>query len=171
MKSTLILVACIVATAFLACTKANNSISTTPASPSALLNHHNFSNARYTGTNYSQSIPVDSANSMIGSYLNSIGYPSADTALRSLIFDADTLRAYLQDPSIATLKFMIAHRDGYKNSGYLGRYAGMNPEAVTMVIVGLNEQDQYVLNNRSEVYEHTAPCPNNCPGTSTALIQ
>jgi hypothetical protein len=57
---------------------------------------------------------------MLESYLSSVGYPSVDTAIRSLSFDADTLRAYLQNPNIVTLKFMVAHQPDYINGGHGG---------------------------------------------------
>jgi hypothetical protein len=109
---------------------------------------------------------------MLESYLSSVGYPSVDTAIRSLSFDADTLRAYLQNPNIVTLKFMVAHQPDYINGGHGGVPAGMAPGAMTMIVVGLNNNDQYVLNNRNEVYEHFATCPFTCPGSvNDAYIQ
>jgi hypothetical protein len=107
---------------------------------------------------------------MIGSYLQSVGYPAIDTAMRSLSFDADTLRAYLQNSNIVTLKFMIAHRPEYK-AIHKGKYAGMNPAAMTVVVVGQDQDDEYILNSRNEVYEHMFPCPERCNGNSSSLIQ
>ncbi len=76
--------------------------------------------ARYSGLDYSQAISISEANQMIGSYLSSINYAANDTTLRSLSFDADTLRSYLNDTShgkIVTLKFMLAHTPNYLASG------------------------------------------------------
>lgn len=126
--------------------------------------------ARYSGSDYSQAIKIDSANQMIASYLASINYPGNDTALRSLTFDADTLRSYLADNRIVTLKFMLAHRPEYINAGKYGMYAGMKSSALTVVIVGLDENDHYIYNDRNMVYEHAFPCPANCPGSSSALL-
>jgi hypothetical protein len=152
-----------------ACTKESGTVSNSPLpmpGSNSVLGHHT---ARYSGSDYSQSIPVDSANALIGSYLTSVHYPNVDTALRSLTFDADTLRAYLMNSNIVTLKFMIAHRPSYKASNN-GNYAGMNPGALTVVIVGQDEADNYVLNDRGQVYDHTQPCPSHCSGGSNAFI-
>ena len=126
--------------------------------------------ARYAGDDYSQSIPVTLANQMIGSYLSSVSYPSYDTALRSLTFDADTLRSYLQDTSIKTLRFYMAHTPAYIASNK-DKYAGLNPGAITLIIAGLNDDDEVIRNKRGEVYEHMQNCPAVCPGNSSALIQ
>ena len=111
---------------------------------------------------FSKSISVDSANRMIESYLYSINYPANDSGLRSLSFNADTLRAYLTDKSIKDVKFMLAHQAEYMNSGHFGEFAGMNPSALTLVIVGVNEDGVHVRNSVNEVYEHLQPCPFNC---------
>ncbi len=87
---------------------------------------------------YSASIPVDSANRMIESYLTSINYPANDSGLRSLSFSADSLRAYLDNADIKTIKFMFAHQPGYINTGHYGEYAAMNPAALTVVITALD---------------------------------
>lgn len=129
-----------------------------------------YATARLAGPDYSQSIPVDTANRMLQSYLNSVGYPALDTALRSLSFDADTLRAYLQNPDIVTMKFMFAHKQTYINAGNYSKASGMNPAAITMIIVGLNQNDQYVRNNKAGVYDHLYPCPSECSGNSSAAI-
>src|SRR5690606_9809507 len=88
------------------------------------------SNARYLGNGFSESIPIDTANRMIQSYLTGVGYPAVDTAIRSLIFDADTLRAYLANPNIVTLKVMLAHKQSYIHSRHEGTGSGLNPEAL-----------------------------------------
>lgn len=119
--------------------------------------------ARLSSTTYSQSISLDTANKMLGSYLTSVGYPAVDTAIRSLSFDADTLRAYLQNPEIVTLKFMLAHRPEYANSSRAGKFAGMRPDALTLIVVGMDDNQQKVLNSRGGVYDHLSPCPTQCP--------
>lgn len=156
----------------MACTKESGTIGKLPA-PQA---HHGLLSgtgiaARPSGADYSQSIPIDTANRMITSYLTSVGYPSVDTALRALSFDADTLRAYLSNPNIVTVKFMVGHQQAYMNSGKTGRAAGMNPAAITFVLVGLNSSDQYVRNSQSGVYDHFSLCPYECPSNSSTLIQ
>ncbi len=161
----------------LACTKETGTVGTQDTAPLIAAPAGNggmpstSGKARLSGPGYSQSISVELANSMIQSYLTSVKYPAMDTALRALTFDADTLRAYLQNPNIVSVKFMMAHQPAYKNSGNNGKYSGMNPNALTMVVVGLNSNDQYVLNNRNEVYEHFSPCPNYCPSNTPVMIQ
>lgn len=127
--------------------------------------------ARFSGPDYSQSIPVDTANRMISSYLNSVGYPTTDVALRSLSFDADTLRAYLANPNIVTVKFMLAHRQSYISSDGYGHSGGLKPNAITLIIVGMNAEDKYVLNKNNGVYDHMYPCPSNCSGSLSGLIE
>ncbi len=162
----------------LACTKESAIVGHTPdpAASGQSGNNNQYaiyghSLARLSGPNYSQSIPVDTANRMIQSYLSGVGYPAVDTAIRALSFDADTLRAYLENHEITTLKFMFAHQAGYINSGGYGSKPGLKPSAITLVIVGLNDNDQYVLNSRNGVYDNMSPCPVQCPGNSPSFIQ
>lgn len=57
---------------------------------------------------------------------------------------------------------------------YLSRQwsnAVMDPKAITVVVVGQDEYDNYVPNVRNQVYEHMMPCPLYCPGASNAYIQ
>jgi hypothetical protein len=153
----------------LGCTKQNATVgtSTTPSTSNVGFNGHTV--ARMAGPGYSQSIPLDEANRMIQSYLTSVNYPSVDNSLRALTFDADTLRKYLSDPKIVTIKFVLAHQPAYINSGNFGKPANMNPQAMTMVIVGLNDNNGYVLNQDNGVYEHMNPCPTYC-GNEDAYI-
>ena len=157
------------------CTKNSSTIGSTPvpASQSHVGRYgmYGHSNARYSGSGYSQSIPVDTANNMIQSYLFSVNYPTTDTALRSLTFDADTLRAYLKNSNIVTLKFMLAHQPDFVSTHGSGVYSGYDPNALTMVVVGLNDNDDYVLNSRNEVYEHFSPCPIYCTTNLSPTIQ
>ena len=169
-----IFIAALFTFSLVACSKDPDTFKSTPTPVSTQnSNFHSYgvgnSRSRYAGSDYSQSIPISAANSMIQSYLESVSYPSTDTALRSLTFDADTLRAYLQNPNIVTLKFVLAHDPSYMTA-HAGEYSGMNPNAVTMIVVGLNDSDQYVLNNRNEVYEHFKPCPNYCTSNSSPFI-
>src|SRR5690606_8048607 len=88
-----------------------------------------ITNARLVGELYSQPIALDTANRMIASYVASVGYPQRDTAVRSLAFSADTLRAYLSDSRITSLEFYLAHQLSYLNSGNnrFGKNIGMKP--------------------------------------------
>jgi len=127
-----------------------------------------------TGIDYSQPISRDSANRMIQSYLTSINYPTNDTTLTSLSFDADTLRSYLNDPShakIVTLKFMLAHKQSYMNSGHYGQFAGNKSNALTLVIVGLDDDDKYVYSRADNVYDHLGNCPDKCTSSASTLTQ
>lgn len=125
---------------------------------------------RGTDAHFSASIAVDSANRMIQSYLYSINYPANDSGLRSLSFSADSLRAYLSDPAITDVKFMFAHQPGYMNSGHFGQFAGMNPAALTVVIVGVSDDSKFILNKHQEVFEHLSPCPVYCDGITSPYI-
>lgn len=147
-------------------------VAETPAPPAASASGKT---ARYAlkgaDYEYSASMPIDSANRMIQSYLNSVNYPATDTALRALTFNADSLREYLKNDEITDVKFIIAHQQAYMNSGHYGQYAGMNPQAITLVLVGVSADGGHVLNKQNEVYEHFAPCPVICgSGVSSAFI-
>jgi len=127
-----------------------------------------------TGIDYSQPISRDSANRMIQSYLTSINYPTNDTTLTALSFDADTLRSYLNDPShakIVTLKFMLAHKQSYMNTGHYGQFAGSKSNALTLVIVGLDDDDKYVYSRTNNVYDHLGNCPDKCTASDATLTQ
>jgi len=168
MKSNFIMPVAIVFCLIMACTK-GRSVDTTPAGSSTSNNTNGRAN-RLAGPGYSQSIPIDTANKMIQSYLNSVHYPAQDTALRSLSFDADTLRAYLSDPHIVTLKFMIAHQQAYTNTAAsYGTYAGLKPNAITLIIVGMDDDNGIVRNKSNGVFEHCLPCPTSCNSTSALL--
>ncbi len=126
--------------------------------------------ARYASEHYSQSISISAANEMISSYLSSIRFPAQDTAIRSFSFDADTLRNYLADTSIKTIRFHMAHTPTQLQSAP-GVYAGYNPQALTMIIVGYSENDVLIKNKQNGVYEHLYPCPHQCSGPATGLLQ
>jgi hypothetical protein len=118
---------------------------------------------------YSEPLPIDSANKMVNSYLTSVA--NEDSAVHSLVFDADTLVKYLTDTSrgrIRTVRLMLAHRLNFVNNGNYGRNAGYNLNALTLVIAGLDSNGNYVYNAKNMVYDYCAPCPYNCPnGTDT----
>lgn len=118
-----------------------------------------------------QPIPVDTANRMIMSYLNSINYGVNTAAPRSLIYDADSLRAYLNDTSkgkISYIKFMFAHQLDYINSGHEGQRPDSNTNAITMIIVGFDANNNYVLNRNNMVLDNCTPCPKHCPSFGSA---
>jgi hypothetical protein len=130
---------------------------------------------RLSGQYYSSSIAIDTANKMIGSYLQSIGYPQKDTTIRALSFDADTVRAYLADTSIKTLKFFLAHQLSWLDggSGRFGKNIGMAPGKLTIIMTGMDDVGNIVRNTSNGVYEHAFPCPTSCGGNgyNTAFLQ
>ena len=130
------------------------------------------SNARLVGADYSQPISLDTANRMIASYLQSVNYPMVDSAVRSLAFSADTLRAYLSDSRITSLEFVLAHQLSYLNGGSdrFGKNIGMKPGAITIIAVGMDNNGNVVRNSSNGVYEHAMPCPTNCPNLSDAYL-
>lgn len=176
MKSKFTIVSLLVLSVFFACNKSdrNEALTATSANGNTAQQNGGNRNARklFTpGDNYSKSIPIDTANKMILSYLASIHFPSQDTSLRCLYFDADTLRAYLSDPNITTVKFVLAHQQNYLCAATYGKFIGMKPNAMTMIIAGVDDAGVLVKNTKGEVYEHAMPCPNNCPeSTSDGLL-
>lgn len=122
---------------------------------------------------YSKPIAIDSANKMISSYLTSVGYPYVDSTIRSLSFDADTIRNYLQNSSITTLKFYLGHQLSFLSNGAnFGKNIGMQPGKLTVICVGLDDNGNVVRNTSNGVYEHAMPCPNSCgPASSDAYLQ
>jgi hypothetical protein len=132
------------------------------------------STGRLVGAAYSQPIAIDSANKMIGSYLESVGWPSVDTTVRSLSFDADTLRNYLKDKDITTVRFYLGHQLSWLNGGgsRFGKNIGMSPGKLTIIMAGLDDEGAIVRNRANGVYEHAMPCPNNCgPSATSAFLQ
>lgn len=158
---------------FGACSKENST--TTPVTQTTPIpgNGGTRPEMRFSGENYSQAISVDQANLMIQSYLTSINYPTNNDEIRSFTFDADTLRNYLNDTTkgrIVTLKFMLAHKPTYAQS-YFGIPSGMKPNAMTIVVVGMDEDDKYIYNHANQVYDHFNPCPDYCDKAGALLTQ
>jgi len=122
-------------------------------------------------------ISVDSANKMIGSYLNSINYQSYDSSLHSLVIDATELRRYMDTTpatnKIKKFKIMFAHKLAYINSGHQNQFGGYNQNAFTVIIAGVNESGDYVMFPGSKAFDNSMPCPTSCPGgtASSPLIQ
>jgi len=122
-------------------------------------------------SDYFGEVDVDTANRMIMSYLNSINYGVNTDAPRALVYDAEILRNYLNDTSkgkIRYVKFMFAHTMDYINSGHEGQKPGANENALTMVIVGYDANNNYVLTRNNKVRDNCMPCPANCPNAGTA---
>ncbi len=112
------------------------------------------------------SIPVDSANKMINSYLTSIS--SQSNQLNSLIVDAGSLRNYLSNPNIKHVKLMFAHTLNYINSGHSGQNAAYTSGALTLIIAGYDANGNYVLDSKGGVEDNLGACPYNCPTSGTA---
>ena len=167
MKSAILSVAAAVTIClFAACNRQANSDPQSDTTPVTVPNKElSKANARQVGAGYSQPISLDTANRMISSYLRSVNYPVVDTAVRSLAFNADTIRAYLADPRITSLEFVLAHQQSYLNGGLdrFGKNIGMRPGALTIIAVGIDDNGNVVRNSSNGVYEHALPCPNNCP--------
>ncbi len=125
------------------------------------------------GANEPHFIIADSANVMISSYLNSISYQQNDSDLRSIIIDADSLRAYLSDAGITKIKIMFAHRLDYIHNGGKDQPAGYKNNALTFVIAGFDKNDDYQFfvptsGGSGLVLNHGVPCPTSCPPSGTA---
>jgi hypothetical protein len=115
-------------------------------------------------------INKDSANRMISSYLESIPMADQSTSLASLIIDADSLRAYLNDTSlhIKKVKIMFAHTLPYINSGNYGVFAGYGIGKLTTVLAGYDSSNNYRFWGGNAVMDNGRPCPNTCPSSGTA---
>lgn len=130
-----------------------------------------FSSGCGEGNIPSTFIPIDSANKMISSYLTSINDNQNDSSLRSLIFNADSLRAMLNDTTngkIAKLKVMFSHTLSYINANGAGRPCGYTSGKLTFILAGYNCEGNYVLHPAGVVIDNGMPCPTNCPPSGTA---
>lgn len=139
-----------------------------------------FSSCKHgcVGTNPTDFIPIDSANKMIGSYLNSIDVTHNDTDIQSLVIDMDQLMLYQDQTAqsqnrLTHIKLMFAHTLDYINSGHGNQPAGYNSKALTLIIAGYNQNGNYVYLNGNQVLDHSTPCPHNCPigQASNSLLQ
>lgn len=112
-------------------------------------------------------IPIDSANRMISSYLNSINYTVNDSDIRSLILDADAFRDFLGHPTIGSqveqFKVSFAHTLDFINSGHENQNAGYQSGALTIVITGLDDNGNYVHYPGGLAIDNASHCPPSCP--------
>ncbi len=101
------------------------------------------------------------ANDLIRSYLKSI-----DTFIipqvRSFYLNADDLRTYLADAAVTELKIFLAHTGSIVNSGLRDKYSGLNHDALTLVMVGVDSRQNYVLHQKTAVINRISGCPSNC---------
>ncbi len=117
-------------------------------------------------------MPVDSANKMLGSYLNSINYQYNDTDIRSLTVDVKQLRRYIDSmsgsDSITSIKLMFAHTLSYANSSKVNTNAGYKSNALTIIIAAYKANGSYVYYTGNTVLDYTQPCPPVCPAGQAA---
>lgn len=106
-------------------------------------------------------IPVDQANQMINSYLQSVGYPGKDDEVRSWLLDAASLRAYLADTSIVKVQVFLAHTLDWINTGKGGIKPQPGEFPNTVIVVGVNGRNQYQP-LKGKVMDNAAPCPQLC---------
>jgi hypothetical protein len=168
--------------AILACNKDKSEVApksnstTTTSQPT-----HHYAGKGDDSAAFSSYITVDVANKMINSYLYSISTDSTNQApdLNSLIINADSLRAYLANPQITSIKLIFAHTMDYINAGNYGINAGYQSGALTMIIAAYDANGNYVyfaeqgVQGTQYVLDHAQPCPYNCPqGTAgSSLLQ
>lgn len=170
MKQTILLASAALAFAFTACNRQEaadpgaNAVKTYAPNTTVM---HNA--GRLVGDGFSKSIGIDTANRMIASYLESVGYPYADTSIRSLAFNADTLRAYLANPNITDVKLYLAHQITWLDGGpnRYGKNIGTQPGKLTVILVGLDNNGAVVRNSANGVYEHALPCPTSCGSSAS----
>ncbi len=115
-------------------------------------------------------ISIDTANKMLGSYLNSINASSEDSELRSVIIDADALRSFLNSPEgqdVSQMKIMFAHTLDYINKGGKDRRCGYRSGALTLILAGYNDAGNYIYYHNG-VEDNGMPCPSFCPVVGTA---
>ena len=117
-------------------------------------------------------IHKDSANLMIGSYLESID-DSNGADLRSISFDADQLRFYLNDSTrgkIDRLKIMFAHTQEWIGNGNTGVPAGLKAGKLTVILAGYDKFGNYVYigPDANHVLDYGHGCPIYCPSYGTS---
>ena len=129
-------------------------------------------------TEFSRPINIDTANRMIQSYLTAINNTVNTQEIKSVIYDADVLRAYLDQhvgtdmKRIEKIKFIFAHSLDYVNSGNEGKRPDTNSHALTLVIVGVDKDGNYVYTKGGQALDFAQPCPPRCPvqGNSSSSL-
>lgn len=124
-----------------------------------------FSCSKSSGTESMESnvnfIPIDQANLMISSYLQSVGYPAKDDEVRSWLLDAASLREYLADTSIVKVQIFLAHKMDWINAGKGGIKPKPGEFPYTVIVAGVNTRKKYQP-IRGKVMDNAAPCPQLC---------
>lgn len=113
-------------------------------------------------------IPIAQANQMIESYQSSIGYPEKDDQIRSWVLNADSLRLYLQDPSIKFIKVSLAHQIDYLNRGFKGKKPADGEIPETIILLGVDKDSNYVTIG-GRAMDNAVPCPRACAFAETIL--
>ncbi|MGN6568036.1 MAG: hypothetical protein ACTHJ0_08795 [Flavipsychrobacter sp.] len=120
-----------------------------------------------SGYGFPDVIPNDSANKMIGSYLNSINYIGNDSDVRSFSVNASLLRLFLDSLSgsstITGLKIFLGHRLSYINSGMANKNCGYSNNGLTLILACYTSTGNYVYLNNNLVIDNSMACPTNCP--------
>lgn len=114
-----------------------------------------------------QFIPIDTANKMLLSYLNSINYTQNDSDLHSIIFDADMVRRLALDSRVKNIKIMFAHSLEYINAGGKDINCGYQSKELTLILSGYDSDGNYITPDNT-VLEMGSPCPPSCPTEGTA---
>lgn len=115
-------------------------------------------------------IPVSLANRMIKSYLDGMDTNDNKNEIRSWLVNADSLRYFLSlhNEKIVNLKLMLAHNTDYINAGHEGERAPAGSNALTLVIAGVDAENNYVYTDEGTVPERCQPCPEECIGSGNA---
>jgi hypothetical protein len=119
------------------------------------------------GYGFPDVIPTDSANKMIGSYLNSIHYIGNDSEVEAFTLNASLLRMYLDSlagsSAITGLKVFLGHRLSYINNGNANKNCGYNNNGLTLILAGYTSTGDYVYMNNNLVIDNSMACPTFCP--------
>ena len=121
---------------------------------------------------YSKEINIDTANRMISSYLTGINYEVNTEEIKSLFVDANVLKNYMDQADTAhpikKFKLVFAHSLDYIHHGQEGLRPDSNSHALTLVVVGVDGDGNYVYTNNHTAIDYVQPCPNSCPSEGTS---
>lgn len=107
-------------------------------------------------SNINSYLPIDSANKMISSYLNSIQYQNNDTDVRSFIVDANALRCYLNSEeglNVSNLKISFAHNASTAYSADSNVNCGYNGKHLAIVITGFDTLGNNVIHPKGLCFD------------------
>lgn len=96
-------------------------------------------------------IPVDQANGYIDNYIQSY-FSQGKFPIKSVSIDAASLRNYLNaNLTIENVKIVLGQTDDTTTG------------KITMILVGYDQNGNYILNSDNTVLDNTMPCPDQCP--------